>query len=151
MAPEGDCAPLRLGNKSATDAAAPQIGMYPQQVNEQPARVKITDQSGSNLIHTIAHKKPEIVVTPVAQESFIVVAETFVDEFPIAPRRIVFNAEAAARRQVHNRSFLLSSHGGRHVSLDRSVRQLPVHLEREEGVLHRLISRLTSMPLVSTI
>jgi|SRR5476649_78217 hypothetical protein len=112
MASEGDCAPLRLGDKSATDAATSQIGMYPQQIDEQPARVKITDQAGTDLIRPIAYKKSEIVVTRVAQKSLIVVPETFIDEFPVAPRGIVFDAEAATRRQVHGRSLLPSSQSG---------------------------------------
>src|SRR6202035_3019598 len=45
---------LGIGQQDLTDAAATQIGMHPEQVDEQPAGVTIADQPGPDRAGTVA-------------------------------------------------------------------------------------------------
>jgi protein-L-isoaspartate(D-aspartate) O-methyltransferase len=104
VAAESDCSALGLGDQRAADALAPQIGMDPQQIDEQPAGIEGANQPSADLAGFVAHEDAEIIVTIVDEKRRVVCAERLVDELAIRPRRVLFNAEAAAGRQVHGRT-----------------------------------------------
>src|ERR1700730_12773895 len=101
MTAKGDGALLCRGDEAASDAGAPQLGMNPEQIDKQPAGIKMPDQTGLDGARVVAHEQPEIVIAIVAQKRRVVIAEPLVDKLAIRRRRVLFDAEAATGRQIH--------------------------------------------------
>jgi hypothetical protein len=98
MAAESDCTPFRLGHELRTDTGASQFAVHPQQIDKQPARIKMADQPGLNLTYVTAQENAKIIVSVIGQKRRVVVAEPFVDELAGLLGRVFFDAEAAAAR-----------------------------------------------------
>src|ERR1051325_4539013 len=102
-----EAVPLGFRQQPLADAAAPQILVHPQQIDEQPAGIAIPDDPGPDRCReggtVVAQKDPEIGPARVAQKRCVVQTERFVDELPAFPRGIFLEAEAQPRRQIHRK------------------------------------------------
>ena len=56
MASKRDRASFGLGDQPAANAAAPQLLMHPEQIDEQPAGVEVPDQPGADRTRIVAHE-----------------------------------------------------------------------------------------------
>src|SRR5205814_3171985 len=108
VAPEVAAMPLGFRHQAAPDPDPAQIGLHPQQCDEQPARIAIADQPGPDRVDLVTNENAEIRVGWVPQKRRVIGTKRLLDGLAVLRGWIVLEDEAKRWRQFH-----FGSHGAR--------------------------------------